>query len=174
MVAWTLTAAGTFWIRGNNPETWRSRALFQLQHQLPDDALNSADQALRLDTNDANSHCLKAEVLVQLNRPAEAAPEFAEALRLCPDFPQAINNYAALLVTGDKDDQARAVKLAEHGCELTGYQQADSVTVLAGAYAAAGDRQTAVVTAQKALMLADRDGEKELVQQNQDLIERNR
>jgi hypothetical protein len=55
-------------------------------------------------------------------------------------------------------DPARAVRLAERAADLTAHRQPGILDVLAAAYAAAGEFDRAVATAQEAMALATSSG----------------
>jgi hypothetical protein len=82
---------------------------------------------------------------------------FRRAIRLNPNYAEALNNLARVLATGADDklrDGAEAVRLAERACVLTQYGQPWFVGTLAAAYAEAGRFPEAVATAEKAEQLA--------------------
>lgn len=87
----------------------------------------------------------------------EARRYYESALAAWPDHFAANNNLAWMLATSPHEqlrDPARAVQLALHACELTGRQDDASLGTLAAAYAAAGDFERAIETAQTARELA--------------------
>jgi tetratricopeptide (TPR) repeat protein len=104
----------------------------------------------------------------------EAIIYYRECIRLRPDQVNACNNLAWLLAThpeANVRDGAEAVRLAEHACEMTGFQKTPIVGTLAAAYAEAGRFQEAVETAEKAITLATTNGELELAERNKQLLE---
>lgn len=97
-----------------------------------------------------------------------------ENLRGQPDALDILNNLAWMLATsGEPDirDGPRAVQLAEHACELTHHQKTVFIGTLAAAYAEAGRFDDAIATAQQACALAAKNGETDLLQKNQGLLE---
>lgn len=119
-------------------------------------------------------HVDYAAALLHLGRLAEAVNQLNEALRLKPDSTLAMNNLAWLLATSPDAsvrDGARAVRLAERACEITGYQQTILVGTLAAAYAEAGRFDDAIATAGKACTLASASGEQDLLQKTRQLLE---
>jgi hypothetical protein len=173
LLVWAMTVYAAFWIRSSNPETWRVRGVCLKEQQRYAEAVESLSQALRLKPDDADAHCLLAEVLNGQNKEGEAVRHYHEALRIRPDFPKALNNLAWLLTTSEETglrDGAQAVKYAEHACELTHYQKTVLVGTLAAAYAEAGRFDEAIATAQKACALASASGEQELLKKNQDML----
>jgi cytochrome c-type biogenesis protein CcmH/NrfG len=174
LLVWVMTVYAAFWIRSGNPETCRVRGIYQMIRQTYAAAIESLSQALRLNPDDADAHCVLAEILSGQNQKGEAIRHYHEALRVRPDFLEALNNLAWLLATSEDAgirDGAEAVRLAEHACELTHYQQTMMVGTLAAAYAEAGRFDDAMATAQKACALASESGQQALLNKNQELLE---
>jgi tetratricopeptide (TPR) repeat protein len=135
------------------------------------------DEVLSREPGDCTAHTALGEILPQLGRPSEAITHLEAALRSKPDGPEALNNLAWMLATGPEGDLRngpRAVELAERACELTHYQKTIYPGTLAAAYAEAGRFDDAMAAAQKAIALAQENGEKDLLQKNQELLERYR
>jgi hypothetical protein len=112
--------------------------------------------------------------LLDRGKQAEAEMHYHEALRLNPDFTDALNNLAWLLATcpdASIRNGARAVQLSERACELTGYKKTIYVGTLAAAYAEAGRFDDAMATAERAIALARKNGESALLQRNRELLE---
>ena len=103
----------------------------------------------------------------------EAIAEYNEALKLSPNYPDLLNNYAWLLAT-HRDAGIRngnlAVEFAERACELTKYEVPLFVGTLAAAYAEVGRFDEAIKTAQKARDLASAQQQETLVKKNSELI----
>jgi tetratricopeptide (TPR) repeat protein len=93
---------------------------------------------------------------------AAAIAQLREAINAEPRYDIALFNLAALLATSE-DLAARrpdeAVALAERGCKLAGQPDASRLRILALAHAAAGNRDTAIATLQKAAALAEAAGD---------------
>jgi hypothetical protein len=91
--------------------------------------------------------------------------------------PESLNNLAWNLAT-NPDPKIRngtqAVWLAQRACELTKYQKAVCIGTLAAAQAETGKFDEAIATAQRACAVASQNGETNLVQSNEQLIERYR
>ncbi len=64
--------------------------------------------------------------------------------------------------------------LAQRACELTEYKKTIFIGTLAAAYAEAGRFDDAVATAQRACDVAQKNGETNLLESNQKLLERYR
>jgi protein O-mannosyl-transferase len=115
-----------------------------------------------------------AVALAHLGRMAESVQHLEIAVQYAPERTDALNNLAwTLATTADATvrDGTRAVQLAERACELTHYKITIYVGVLAAAYAEAGQFEDAMATAQKAIALAEKSGEQNLLQKNQELLE---
>lgn len=83
------------------------------------------------------AHRALADGLAKRGQFDRAIPHYETALRLEPVYIDALGNFAYYLVTSDNDalrDDARAVKLAERGCNLTKWRDRDLRRTLAMAY----------------------------------------
>ena len=170
VLVWAMTAYAACWIDGRKAETWRFQAIWQLHEQHSGEGVASITRALQLQPDDAASHCILGELLLQQDRRTEAIQQYEEALRLRPDYPDMLNDFAALLASGGAEEAARAVNLAERACELTSYRQSRLVSTLAAAYAGSGQGGSALTAAQFAANLATQNGETGLIQANQELL----
>lgn len=115
-----------------------------------------------------------AGVLAAQGRVEESIVELNEVLQFAPDYVDALNNLAWALATNPRAevrDGPRAVALARHACELTGFNQTICVGTLAAAQAETGKFDDAAVTAERACTLAASKGETNLLQRNQQLLE---
>jgi tetratricopeptide (TPR) repeat protein len=116
-------------------------------------------------TADPNVRCQFAKALAHLHRPREAMSQFASALLLQQDLPDALNGLSWILAT-DADPQVRngdqAYAMAERACELTGRKDAEKLKTLAAACAESGRFSQALSDAQTALDLASKNGQKEV------------
>jgi Tfp pilus assembly protein PilF len=137
-------------------------------------AASAYDAVLQVDSNDVPSRVDQAQMYLQMGETTRAVSQLEIALRIDPDFPEALNNLAWILATSSDAtirDGPRAVVLAERACELTQYRQTMMVGTLAAAYAEAGRFDDAITTAQNALELARQNDQKELLLKNQELDE---
>jgi peptidoglycan/LPS O-acetylase OafA/YrhL len=99
---------------------------------------------------------------------------FLASAKFTPPEPEENNNLAWSLATSPEAanrNGARAVKLAEDACQRTQHKQTIMVGTLAAAYAEAGRFDEAILTAQQACALAAKNGETNLLQKNQELLE---
>ncbi len=122
-------------------------------------------------------HLGLAGLLAAQGRADESLVQLNETVRLNPDCAEALNNLAWALATSpraDVRDGPRAVLLAQHACELTRFRKTIFIGTLAAAQAEAGKFDDALTTAQTACKLANQNGETNLLQRNQELLERYR
>jgi Tfp pilus assembly protein PilF len=138
-----------------------------------EEAMAHFNREFRVRPNFGDGHYQLAVALARQGRIRESIAQYREALRFQPDLPDALNNLAWLLATsrdaGNRDG-AEAVRLAEHACELTHYQETVLVGTLAAAYAEVGRFDDAIATAQRACALASASGQPDLLKRNQELL----
>jgi Flp pilus assembly protein TadD len=136
-------------------------------------AAETYEAGLALAPTDTELHLGLADTLSHLGRKAETLEHLEAAVRYSPDLPEALNNLAwALATTAEAGSRngSRAVTLAQHACDLTGWKKTIYVGTLAAAQAEAGKFDEASATAQRACDLASKNGETELLQRNQELL----
>ena len=100
-----------------------------------------------------------------LGRFDEAAGRYEAQLGLDPDHRQALARLAVIRAAHPDPafrDAPRALALAQRACELSGYQRALELDVLATALANAGRFPEAIDLAERALAIADADGDRAL------------
>jgi len=117
---------------------------------------------------DPKAHYEFAMALARLKRTREAMSQYASALLIQPDFPDALDGLAWILSTDANPDfrnGSEAVNMAQHACELTGRQDPVKLKTLAAAYAETGRFEAAIKTLQTAMDLATKAGRPELVKE---------
>lgn len=137
------------------------------------EAIKYFNEALRIRSNDAGLYENLGNAYVQSGKYDLAVRNWAKALDLKPNNTEIINNMAwVLATTGDisVQDANKAVELAQHACELTGYKNPNFLDTLAAAYAAAGRFDNAVKTAKQALDIAKSGGQEDLINEIQNHI----
>ncbi len=125
-----------------------------------DDAVRRYREALAIQPDYARAHNNLGGVLASRSRPGEALVHFREAVRLDATNVQALKNLAWLLATAPAStpsDTAEAVRAAGKAVALTARRDALVLDVLGAAYAASGQFERAVRTAEEALALAPPD-----------------
>jgi tetratricopeptide (TPR) repeat protein len=121
------------------------------------DAFAYFNEILRTSKDPAEEYTNLGVVYTQAGKYELAIQSFTKAVELKPNSTTTLNNLAwTLATTGDVSvsDANKAVELAQHACELTGYKNPSFLDTLAAAYAAAGKFDDAVKTAKQALDIA--------------------
>jgi tetratricopeptide (TPR) repeat protein len=122
-----------------------------------DEAISHYGQAIRNKPDYAKAHNDLAYALRERGSLDEAVDHFRQALETKPNLAPALNGLAQILAIHydpNVQDANQAVELAERAAELTRYDSATILDTLAASYAAAGQFDRAVETAQRALTLA--------------------
>lgn len=102
----------------------------------------------------------RGDTYLGIGKHAEAIADYEQAVKLRPDDPGILNNFAWVLATSPKDELRngrRALEMAERACKLTDYQQAHILSTLAAAYAETGDFDSARKWSEKAVELGSDD-----------------
>jgi Flp pilus assembly protein TadD len=122
----------------------------------PDGALSEFREAIRLEPDTPDARLNLGSLLRAGGQVTEAVTQYREVLRLQPDSVTALAGLASVLATASDAslrNPLEAVRLAEHGVELTSRRDVNTLDVLAAAYAASGDFERAVGAIQEALAL---------------------
>jgi choline-sulfatase len=125
------------------------------------EAVREFREAARLEPADAEAHNNLGLALRAMGARDEALAQFEAALRLKPEWPVPMSERAWILAThpdGRVRNPGEAVRIAEDAAERTARRQPVMLDTLAAAYAAAGQFDQAVITAQEALSLAATSG----------------
>ena len=130
------------------------------------EAVGLFTNVVRGDLPDPRAHYEFAVALAHVHQTREAMSQYASALLLQPDFPDALDGLAWILSTDANPDfrnGAEAVKMAGRACELTGNQDPAKLKTLAAAYAETGRFKEAMDTLRSAKELAVKANQPELV-----------
>ena len=130
--------------------------------------------ALQADPEDVPSHLNLASVLSAQGLTREALSHYDEAIRLDPDSLEAFNNVAWIRATSpsaEYRDGTKAVQFGLRACELSSNSIPTIIGTLAAAYAEAGQFAEAIKAGEQARDLATVQGQVELVQKNEELLE---
>jgi Flp pilus assembly protein TadD len=125
-------------------------------------------------SGDPKAHYEYALALVHVGRLREARSQYAQALLILPDFPEALDALAWVLATAKEAEfrnGTEAVRMAERACELTERKDPSKLMTLAAAYAESGRFQEATTVANNAVELADHNGLKELGEEGRRMSE---
>jgi Flp pilus assembly protein TadD len=134
-------------------------------------------ELLAMQPDDFESHAGLAGVFAAQGRTVEEVYQLNQAVQFDPNSADALNNLAWALATSPRPelrDGPRAVTLALRACELTQSKKTIFLGTLAAAQAATGKFDDAIAAAQKACALGVKNGETNLLQRNQELLERYR
>lgn len=145
-----------------------AQVLFQMDHV--EEARTWAERALRLNPRFPEAYITLGTYYMRAGRDSDAIATFRRGLNLTRGVLPIAQRLAWLLATSTHAELRhgrKAVQLAEAVCEKNNYQDAESLDVLAAAYAETGQFPKAIATAQKALKLADSSQQKELADQIQ-------
>ena len=118
----------------------------------------------------AEAHYRLGLILAAQRQPAGAVTRLREALRLQPDWPEALAGLAFTLATAptEKDrNPSEALRVATHAVDLTGHTNALAMDSMAAACAASGRYEEAVRNATKAVELARAAGDQTRADQMQ-------
>jgi tetratricopeptide (TPR) repeat protein len=130
-----------------------------------DEAISPYRFVLQREPNNAQVYYNIGVALQSQGKVDEALYNFRQAMRLNPAWPLPISQIAQILSLHPDTkirDSKQAVKLAERAAELTNHKDAEVLNTLATAYAADGQLDKAIVTAQAALQIADKEKNTEL------------
>ena len=120
------------------------------------DAISHYQRALQIVPTYAQAHRNLGRALSHSGKQLEARKHLREAVRLEPQSVSALRSLAWLLATDSGatvSEAAEAVSFAEKAAQLTDYNDVRALDTLAAAYAAVGQFDRAVETAEAALLL---------------------
>jgi tetratricopeptide (TPR) repeat protein len=122
-----------------------------------DEAIDHYQQGLRFEPDFATAHYSLGNALRAKGKLNEAMNHYSQALNSNPNYPGPLVNMAQILSTHPDPnirDTSMATEFAKGAAKLTGYQNAFILNTLADCYAASGQFDQAIKTAQKAMELA--------------------
>lgn len=132
------------------------------------EAIGHYQKALQGNPSNVEAHNNLGVILLAQGKLDKAAGHFYQAIQFKPDFIEVYNNLAWILTAypdSGLHNPSQAIELAERAAKLTRYQNAGVLDTLAAAYAAAGQFDRAVRTAQTAIELASATKDDTLVSQ---------
>jgi tetratricopeptide (TPR) repeat protein len=149
-------AAKSYYVKG--------QALYRLNQ--PDQAIENFNKSIELNASFDKMYNDLAVIYYGRRQTEKAIYYWETAIRLNPDQAESLNNLAFLLSTSpDKNifNPAEGLRLAQKANEVTKYKNPDLLDTLAAAYAANGQFDSAIQTAQKAIALAEAKGNNQLI-----------
>jgi tetratricopeptide (TPR) repeat protein len=162
----TIQLRAAMRLNPTNSETRLNLAFALNQQQQWPEAAELFSRIVRGDLPDPNAHHEFAVALAHLKRTREAMSQYATAVLIQPDFPDALDGLAWIVSTDANPafrNGTEAVKMAERACELTGRNDPVKLKTLAAAYAETGRFEAAIKTLQTAKDLAVKANRQELV-----------
>ena len=115
--------------------------------------------------DDANLYYQLAVAKAHLGQTRDAMSEYARALLLRPDYPEALDGLSWLLATDPRSELRngpQALQMSSLACDLTVRKQPAMLATLAAAYAENGQFTNALSTVEKAQTSAAAAGQKDL------------
>jgi len=131
-----------------------------------DDAAGQFQRVIDIEPEHCYAHNSLGSVLKIQGKDGEALNHFRQALEQRPDFVPALIGATDILAGTTEpnlQDVNEAIRLARRAAELTKYRNPAVLEVLSSCYAAAGQVDKAVETAQRALQRAAAAGDKKLI-----------
>jgi len=154
----------------NHTAAWYNYGNMQFAREDFDDAIRCWNEAIRNQPDLFRAYHNRAVALTRLDRPAEAADDYENAIALNPMFAQAYESLAWLLATTDDEelrDPEGAIALAAEACELTDNENWTCLSTLAACHAETLDFVAARAAAEKAIAVAPAEQRQRLAQLTQ-------
>jgi tetratricopeptide (TPR) repeat protein len=161
-------------LKPENPETEFNLALALNQQQQWSEAAVLFKKNISNHEGDPKAHYEFAVALTHLKQTREAMGQFAQALLLQSNYPDALAGLSWILATASNPEfrnGIEAVRMAEQACDLTGRQNPAMLRTLAAAYAEASRFEEAIRTTQIARDLAMQANRVDLPNQYLDMLE---
>jgi arylsulfatase A-like enzyme/Tfp pilus assembly protein PilF len=130
--------------------------ILNAQHNF-DEAEAYYEGVLKVDPRNTDGLSRLGSLLQKQNRHARAVELYRKSLEILPDQAEIMNNLSWIASTSSNAalrNPAKALKLAQQACSMTGFETAPHLDTLAAAYAATGDFKKAVEWQEKAIELA--------------------
>ncbi len=148
-------------LKPDYPQAYNSLGAVLYDQGRGEEAIQNMQKALELDPNLFVAHENLGNIFWKRGQAREAILHWREALRLRPDDLVTLQNLAWLLATHPQSEYrngSESIRLAQHGCALTGDRDVNLLGTLAAAYAEAGQFPEAVAAAEKAIAAATTAG----------------
>lgn len=149
-------------LRNHPTSAWayRNRAMAWLYKGELENALKDYSEAIRLDPRDSITYTDRGMAWYYKGEFDNALNDYTEAVRLDPQYGGGYNGRAWIWATSADvkyRDGRRAVESAQRACELSDWNEWDTIDTLAVAYAEAGDFVNAVKYGEQTLSMAPAD-----------------
>jgi len=149
----------------NFPEAHNNLGIILFSRGQIDDAIEHYRRALKAKASYVDAHSNFGTALLVKGKFDEAMRHFKKALSMEPDLPASLCGLAEVLTAHPEPavrDIAAAVRLAEKAGTVTDFQNSAVLDILSRCYAADGRLDEAIKTAERALRLAEGEGDDEL------------
>lgn len=136
---------------------WMGRGFIKFQQGKHEAAIEDFSHVVELSPESAVAFNNRGYNFQMLGKEAEALADYTHAVELAPKYLLALQNKAWLLTTAKAEnvrEPAKAIAAAIAVCEISQYKDFSDLTLLAAAYAAAGEFETAIGWQEKSVALA--------------------
>jgi Flp pilus assembly protein TadD len=127
-----------------------------------DEAIEHLSAAVALRPKELSAEYHLGVAYQRQGRLDQAAAHYASTVKRKPDFVEGLVGLASIRASAKQPDLRNveeAVRLAQKACELTHFQNAESLAMLATAYAQSGRDSEAAATSRRALDAARKTGD---------------
>jgi tetratricopeptide (TPR) repeat protein len=141
----------------NYPDAQRKMIASMIAADRTEDAISQLNEMTKTSNNPSAVYANIGALYEKEGNHSLAVKSWTRSLELNPDNIGALNDLAWVLATADNAsvmDAPRALKLAQHACELTGYKEPALLDTLGAAYAATGKFDEAIQKAEQAIEAA--------------------
>lgn len=166
LLAWGLVACASFFVWPVDARTHYALGQSFASQGKAERALDQLREAVRLDPTFADAYGGLGSLMIGQHRYREARRVLDDGLRRDPNNIEVLRNLAWLLAACPdplERDGRTALKLAERACRVTGYKDPFSLRVLAAAQAEVGQLDEAARTVEKAITLAEAEGQQQVL-----------
>ena len=133
---------------------WMGRGFIKFQLARHQAAVDDFSQAIKLAPQSAAAYNNRGYNYQLLKQYSQAAQDYQRATELAPQYLLALQNRAWLLATCEEEslqDAPLAIEIARQVNEITEYKEVNDLTLLAAAFASAGEFETAIGWQEKAI-----------------------
>ncbi len=154
-------------IRPDYADAYHQRGFYYFENFDDNDkAIADFNAAIKACPEFSEAYAGRGLVYQYLQRPKDAVADYDKAISLDPYAVDSLSNRALIRAAGDDEtlrDGKLAIADATKACELTKYEDVETLTILAAAYAEAGRFDEAVETQMKAVLQSSGNSKIELL-----------